>query len=101
MSLFCELERIFSLLRVEIEVKRGVYSPKSTSLGKANRLNSSVCVCVCVCVCVRVCVCVCVRTLAHLMRGRGGLGTFAYVLLLGKKILLYSFQFLLERLRQD
>jgi len=95
MSLFCELERIFSLLRVEIEVKRGVYSPKSTSLGKANRLNSSVCVCVCV----RVCVCVCVRTLAHLMRGRGGLGTFAYVLLLGKKILLYSFQFLLVGLK--
>ena len=64
MSLFCELERIFSLLRVGIEVKRGVYSPKSTSLGKANRLNSSVCGCVCARV----------RVLAHLMRGRGGTG---------------------------
>ena len=72
MSLFCQLERIFSLLRVGIEVKRGVYSPKSTSLGKANRPNSSVCVCVCVCT-------------RSFDEGQRGMGAFAYVLLLKKK----------------
>ena len=78
MSLFCELERIFSLLRVEIEVKRGVYSPKSTSLGKANRLNSSVCVCV------RVCVCVCAHARSF-DEGQRGTGHICICATVGKK----------------